>query len=68
MRISLPPPAGVPSFRASTEKMALGVCWLGLGLGLVESWSSDLLSSGCSSRSLLSTFGFDDPLSISEMF
>lgn len=66
MRISLPPPAGVPSLRASTEKMTLGVCWL--GLGLVESCSSDLLSSGCSSGSLLSGFGFDDAFRISEMF
>lgn len=64
MRISLPPPAGVPSLRASTEKMTLGVCWL----GLVESCSSDLLASGCSSGSLLSTFGFDDAFRISETF
>lgn len=36
MRISLPPPAGVPSLRASTEKRTLGV-GLGVeGVGVVE--------------------------------
>lgn len=70
VRISLPPPAGAPSLRASTEKTTLGVCWLGLalGLGLVESWSSDLLSSGWFSVSLLASFDFADALRISETF
>jgi hypothetical protein len=62
VRISLPPPAGVPSFRASTEKTTLGLCWLGFGLGLVESLSSGLLSSGCFSVSLLESW-FSDLLS-----